>query len=327
MKKITIIFALILAYSCGDKTSLDYQVNQLEKLFEKRKNQKEKEIADIKKYKYLAEDKYNGCNCTDTEREEDYELLRYLSELKEMSNDEIATYMNCGIRIISDKGRWFMDDPVVSIEEFIAIQYDKYGFNPYELSDEQAELLAKDTTFQKIFPYTIKDFGQYYNLTSDIFTYEMFKGFTNPEGPVRIIQPAGIPDPLSLDEITEYFSVFVQIVDDYIFEEDVHYYIICPSRYESENDRFNEYGGNNDDILHCVDNYEAPPVEGIDTDGDGLSDEDESDWDTDPQLADTDGDGFNDGDEINKWGSDPTDGTFFPLDEEIYFFENCEEKP
>ena len=55
MKKITIIFALILAYSCGDKTSLDYQVNQLEKLFEKRKNQKEKEIADIKKYKYLAE--------------------------------------------------------------------------------------------------------------------------------------------------------------------------------------------------------------------------------------------------------------------------------
>jgi len=331
MKKITIIFALILAYSCGDKTSLDYQVNQLEKLFEKRKNQKEKEIADIKKYKYLAEEKYLGCDCTELEREEDYELFRYLSELKEMSNDEIATYMNCGIRVISEEGRWFIDDPVGSIEEFISIQYDKYGFNPYELSDEQAELLAKDTKFQRIFPYKIKGFGQYYNLTSDIFTYEMFKGFTNPEGPVRILQPAGIQDPLSQDEINEYYYVVAQIVEDYIFEEDVHYYLICPSRNESENDRFNEYGDNNTgppDMLYCVDNYEAPPVEGIDTDGDGLSDADESySWDTDPQLADTDGDGFNDGDEVNKWFSDPTDGTSFPLEFEIYFFQNCEEKP
>tara|TARA_B100001564_G_C20646863_1_gene674822 strand:- start:910 stop:1893 length:984 start_codon:yes stop_codon:yes gene_type:complete len=327
MKNITIIFSLILAFSCGDKTSLDYQVNQLEKLFEKRKNQKEKEISDIKKYKYLAEEKYLGCDCTDSELEEDYELYRYLSELKEMSNDEIATYMNCGIRIISDMGRLVVDYAVHEIGDFISIQYDKYGFNPYELSDEQAELLAKDTKFQRIFPYKIKGFGQYYNLTSDIFTYEMFKGFTNPEGPVRIIQPLGISEPLSQDVINEYNYVLEQIVEDYIFEEDVHYYIICPSRYESENDRFNEYGDNNAEPAVCVDNYEAPPVEGVDTDGDGLSDEYESFWDTDPQLADTDGDGFNDGDEVNKWFSDPMDGTSFPLDEEIYFFVNCEEKP
>ena len=45
---------------------------------------------------------------------------------------------------------------------------------------------------------------------------------------LRIIQPAGIPDPLSQEEIIEYFSVAAQIVEDYIFEEDVHYYIICP---------------------------------------------------------------------------------------------------
>ena len=206
--------------------------------------------------------------------------------------------MNCGIRITTEEGRWLQDNAVEVIEEFISMQYDKYGFNPYELSDEQTELLTKDTTFQKIFPYTIKDFRYYNNFTSDIFTYGMFKGFTNVEGPIRIIQPAGIPDPLSQEEIIEYFSVAAQIVEDYIFEEDVHYYIICPSRYESENDFFFP---DNDDKLDCVDNYEAPPVEGIDTDGDGLSDADESDWGTDPELADTDGDGFNDGDEINKW--------------------------
>ena len=327
MKRITIIFSLILVFSCGDKTSLDYQVNQLEKLFEKRKNQKEKEIADIKKYKYLAEDKYFGCDCTDSEREEDYELFRYLSELKEMPMNEIATYMNCGIRRITAAGEYSISDAITVIEEFIAMQFDKYGFNPYELSDEQAELITKDTKFQRIFPYGIKDFGQYYNLTSDIFTYEMFKGFTNPEGPVRIIQPDGIPDPLSEAEITEYSYVLSQIVEDYIFEEDVHYYMICPSRYEGENKIFNDESGEEYIAQLCKDDYEAPPVEGPDSDNDGLSDLDEEAFGTNAEIADSDGDGFNDGDEINLWFTDPADSGSVPFDDEVYFFENCEEKP
>ena len=327
MKNIIIIFALILAYSCGDKTSLDYQVNQLEKLFEKRKNQKEKEIADIKKYKYLAEDKYSGCNCTDSERDEDYELFRYLSELKEMPGNEIATYMNCGSRIITEEGRWLQDNAVEVIEEFISMQYDKYGFNPYELSDEQTELLTKDTTFQKIFPYTIKDFRYYNNFTSDIFTYGMFKGFTNPEGPIRIIQPAGIPDPLSQAEIAEYSDVLIQIVEDYIFEENVHYYMSCPSRYEGENKIFNDESGEEYIAQLCKDDYEAPPVEGPDSDNDGLSDLDEEAFGTNAEIADSDGDGFNDGDEINLWFTDPADSGSVPFDDEVYFFENCEEKP
>ena len=59
--------------------------------------------------------------------------------------------MNCGIRITTEEGRWLQDNAVEVIEEFISMQYDKYGFNPYELSDEQTELLTKDTTFQKYF--------------------------------------------------------------------------------------------------------------------------------------------------------------------------------
>ncbi len=43
---------------------------------------------------------------------------------------------------------------------------------------------------------------------------------------------------------------------------------------------------------------------GIDTDGDGLTDEDEADFGTDPALADTDGDGLSDGQEL-AFGSDP----------------------
>ena len=41
----------------------------------------------------------------------------------------------------------------------------------------------------------------------------------------------------------------------------------------------------------------------IDTDGDGMPDDDETDiYGTDPNNADTDGDGINDGDELAYWG-------------------------
>ncbi len=46
-----------------------------------------------------------------------------------------------------------------------------------------------------------------------------------------------------------------------------------------------------------------PPV---DTDGDGLSDDDEADHGSDPNNPDTDTDGLTDGEEVNDYGTDPT---------------------
>lgn len=43
-----------------------------------------------------------------------------------------------------------------------------------------------------------------------------------------------------------------------------------------------------------------------DTDGDGVSDSEELERGTDPLSADTDGDGLSDGDEVNSYGTDPT---------------------
>lgn len=43
----------------------------------------------------------------------------------------------------------------------------------------------------------------------------------------------------------------------------------------------------------------------LDTDGDGLSDDEEAALGTDPTVADTDGDGLLDGDEVNDFGTDP----------------------
>ena len=48
--------------------------------------------------------------------------------------------------------------------------------------------------------------------------------------------------------------------------------------------------------------YEPEPV---DTDADGLSDEDEVLSGTDPLVADTDADGLSDGEEVNTHGTDP----------------------
>ena len=54
------------------------------------------------------------------------------------------------------------------------------------------------------------------------------------------------------------------------------------------------------ELAYTIPNTPPPPV---DTDGDGLFDDDETDtYGTDPNKADTDGDGMNDGDELASWG-------------------------
>jgi hypothetical protein len=49
-----------------------------------------------------------------------------------------------------------------------------------------------------------------------------------------------------------------------------------------------------------------PANQPLDSDGDGLSDEDEEIRGTNPQSADTDSDNLSDGEEVNVYGTDPT---------------------
>ena len=49
-------------------------------------------------------------------------------------------------------------------------------------------------------------------------------------------------------------------------------------------------------------------------------------FETDPNNPDTDGDGIADTYEINLWYTDPLDSRSFPSENEIYYFENCEDK-
>lgn len=51
----------------------------------------------------------------------------------------------------------------------------------------------------------------------------------------------------------------------------------------------------------------ACPADSVDTDGDGLTDDQEAELGSDPNLVDTDGDGLEDGVEVNEVGSSPTD--------------------
>tara|TARA_Y100001935_G_scaffold171594_1_gene141617 strand:- start:73 stop:1626 length:1554 start_codon:yes stop_codon:yes gene_type:complete len=238
------------------------------------------------------------------------------------------------------------------IRDIITNQVDKFGFNPYEdgISEEQKSVLKADTLFwnyQKIFPYEIssRTWNDYTQLTDREFSYEQYLGFTSDDGPVRIMQPDGIADPLTQAEINEYASVLEEILEEKFFVENVDY-IFKNLRYEdmkqwlikgmwyfdkkyseliyrpigiapvtkplqkNDEEDFGSGGGAGDDI---VQRSVPPEADGPDQDGDGLSDELENDIDyegafSDPEVADTDGDGISDGLE-NKNGFNPTDAT------------------
>lgn len=55
----------------------------------------------------------------------------------------------------------------------------------------------------------------------------------------------------------------------------------------------------------CSSAEKAVQEQPVDTDNDGLTDDQEADIGTDPTVADTDGDGLTDGEEVNKYGTDP----------------------
>ena len=242
-------------------------------------------------------------------------------------------------RIISDEGREKFKNAIAVIEERISVQYDKYNFNPYEeeISAEEKQILANDTTFRPIFPYTIKKFTGYKELTDEVFSYAQFLGFTSPDGPVRVVQPQGIPEELSQDAINEYTAVLREILDTEFFVEDTDFYYknfqfeelkqwlikgiwyfdkkyseliyrpigIAPVANSLDEDSAAGGGGGGGAM---IDPRILDEPNGEDSDGDGISDLDEMDiFGTDPQLADTDGDGVNDGLE-NQNGLDPLFG-------------------
>ena len=242
-------------------------------------------------------------------------------------------------RIISDEGREKFKNAIAVIEERISVQYDKYNFNPYEeeISAEEKQILANDSTFNPIFPYTIKKFTGYKELTDEVFSYAQFLGFTSPDGPVRVVQPQGIPEELSQDAINEYTAVLREILDTEFFVEDTDFYYknfqfeelkqwlikgiwyfdkkyseliyrpigIAPVATSLDEDGAGDVGGGGGAM---IDPRILDEPNGEDSDGDGISDLDETDiFGTDPQLADTDGDGVNDGLE-NQNGLDPLFG-------------------
>lgn len=242
-------------------------------------------------------------------------------------------------RIISDEGREKFKNAIAVIEERISVQYDKYNFNPYEeeLSAEEKQILANDSTFNPIFPYTIKKFIGYKELTDEVFSYAQFLGFTSPDGPVRVVQPQGIPEELSQDAINEYTAVLREILDTEFFVEDTDFYYknfqfeelkqwlikgiwyfdkkyseliyrpigIAPVATSLDEDGAGDVGVGGGAM---IDPRILDEPNGEDSDGDGISDFDETDiFGTDPQLADTDGDGVNDGLE-NQNGLDPLFG-------------------
>ena len=263
-------------------------------------------------------------------------------------------------KVTSAEGRRKLSENEEQIEERLTLQFDQYGFNPYEeeISEEQKQILAADSTFKPIFPYTIKKFegGNFKELTDDIFTYNQYLGYRESP-PVRVVQPEGLPEELSEDAIDEYNFVLSELVETEFFVEDVDFFYknlqyddlkqwlikgiwyfdkkyseliyrpigIAPVAVSLDEE--DDGGGDDEDTV--IDPRILDQPDGEDSDGDGISDFDEVDaFDTNPQLADTDGDGLNDGFE-NNIDTDPTiaDPEHKQLfDERVKEFEDSQDK-
>ena len=228
----------------------------------------------------------------------------------------------------------------------ISDQYDKFGFNPYEeefMSEEQKLQVDNDSTFVRLFPHEIRNWGSYKLLTDRSFSYQQYLGYINPDGPVRVIMPGGYADPLTAEEGNEYNSALQEVLETNFFEENVDFtykklefedlkqWLIKGVWYFDKKyseliyrpigiapvakplNAPDEDGGQNN--VRKNEDLSIPPVaNGPDQDNDGISDDDERSIEldngkfTDPTKADTDGDGVDDGVEA-KNGFDPTDPT------------------
>ena len=304
MKNFLTLFIIILIFSC-----------QNEKLYKERKAQKEQDI--------LNGNSLTDCKCTDSEFELEQDFLLYLIDKKGFDRGEALTYANCGYKLMTEWGNENLSRANEIIEQNISIQYNKYGFNPYDdkISEEEKQTLANDSTFDPIFPYQIKDFGFYSTLISNQFTYEMFIGLQNNLAYISA-------DPLTDDEIDEYVYVMSEMVRTKFLVEGEHYIMICPSRIKEENQSL--LGVDEEVFKPCKEDFDIDYFiadQGLsDSDSDGLPDTEEVSFETDPNNPDTDADGITDTYEIYVWSTDPLDFESSPSEDEIYYFENCEEK-
>ena len=189
---------------------LEKYVERMEIKFQERHKQV---LQDRKNYMLYGElwPRTSSDICSSYELDEEGELFNYMVQVKKMSWNQALLYRNCELMSLTEEGNMKIVDAFWFIEE--AISNDKNSIN-------------------EIFPHTIKDFGMFATFTSDQFTYEMFEGFVN--GGVRMILPDGVETPLTQEELSEYFQVIQQILEQHFFVENVDYYYI-PLNFE---DRF-----------------------------------------------------------------------------------------
>ena len=207
----------------------------------------------------------------------------------------------------------------ITLRDTLDFQKESLGFDPYENpdGDERKIAFANDALNKVLFPHSIKDPGTAKKVGAEELTYSDFLDFEENETD---------PSIYDLNKKSGYNEALQEIIENKLFIEGEHYeyeqveysdiiyyrvkgmwyfdkkyseliyrpIAIAPVR-KAEN-----LAGNDDD----EEDDEYDPVaelrgEGMDSDGDGVEDDQELDsWFTDPEKVDTDGDGVNDNIEI-----------------------------
>ena len=209
----------------------------------------------------------------------------------------------------------YLEYPVQTVRDSLDTQISTLGFNPYTLSLEDPKRAEFENNPDNIvlFPYEIEDNAVVRNAGIDVITYEDFNDFEENEmdypTKVRTGYYQAITEQIEkklfiegthfqyvqvqYDEIVQYLIKGMWYFDKRLSELIYRPIGIAPVR-TSILDA--EEGG--DDSLDFDPIADLRGEDQDDTDNDGVGDDIEGDYDTNPNIADTDGDGVNDNFEI-----------------------------
>ena len=232
---------------------------------------------------------------------------------EKITKDEDIANIFSEYRYKNESNIEFLDEPTMTVNDTLQKQIGDLNFNPYTISSEDPRRLEfeSDTTNIILFPYEIESTSSARKAGINVLTYNDFLDYDENQLDYSIRERSGYDEAITelienklfiegthyeykqveYDEIVQYLVKGMWYFDKKYSELIYRPIAISPVR-KAEN------------LVEEIEEFTFDPIADLrgedqaDSDGDGVGDDNEFDYDTNPNLDDTDGDGVKDNIEI-----------------------------